>query len=191
MSELNETAHKILDLAEHYTQTAGFNGFSYRDIQKDLGIKTSSIHYYFPTKQDLAIRMIERYCERYHLRLQELEQTHTTAIARLQGLSDLFVNTATEGKFCVCGMLAADLLGMPTGVETQLRGFFELNEAWISKVLNEGIRQSEIKPSVHVESTATLLLALLEGGLLIARTHQNPSHYLSQLMQKALTHLGP
>lgn len=191
MSELNETAHKILDLAEHYTQTAGFNGFSYRDLQKDLGIKTSSIHYYFPTKQDLAIRMIQRYVDRYQLLLKEIEQTHHHAISRLQGLSDLFMATSRQGKFCVCGMLAADLLGMPKTVETHLRAFFELNETWISKVLGEGIRQSEIKPSLNIEVTAATLLALLEGGLLISRTHQTPPDYLSKLMQETLAHLRP
>ena len=52
MKPLNDTAHKILDVAEHFTQSLGFNAFSYKDIQENVGIKTSSIHYYFPTKTD-------------------------------------------------------------------------------------------------------------------------------------------
>ena len=69
MTELNETAHKLLDAAEFYTQTCGFNAFSYKDLQKDVGVKTSSIHYYFPTKKDLAITMITRFVERYRQHL--------------------------------------------------------------------------------------------------------------------------
>lgn len=61
MQQLNDTAHKIFDIAEHYTQTRGFNAFSYKDIQNEVGIKISSIHYYFSTKKNLALSMTERY----------------------------------------------------------------------------------------------------------------------------------
>ena len=61
MLELNETAHKLLDSAERYTKSQGFNAFSYRDLQNEVGVKTSSIHYHFPTKKDLALSMTARY----------------------------------------------------------------------------------------------------------------------------------
>ena len=32
MQKLNDTAHKILDVAEFLTQTKGFKAFSYKDI---------------------------------------------------------------------------------------------------------------------------------------------------------------
>ena len=66
MQEHNATAGKILDVAEHFMQTRGFNDFSYRDIQNEVGVKTSSIHYYFPTKQDLVIHLIDRLCCAFH-----------------------------------------------------------------------------------------------------------------------------
>ena len=47
--------HKqILDIAEMLIQTQGYNAFSFRHIAKIIGIKTSSIHYYFPTKAELC-----------------------------------------------------------------------------------------------------------------------------------------
>ena len=54
MKELSPTAAKIADIAEHFIQSRGYNGFSFRDIQDALGIKTASIHYHFKTKQDLS-----------------------------------------------------------------------------------------------------------------------------------------
>lgn len=68
------TAAKIADIAESYIQSRGFNGFSFRDIQNELGIKTASIHYHFKTKQDLAKVVFERYLERYGAQLNNIDQ---------------------------------------------------------------------------------------------------------------------
>ncbi|NIP29545.1 MAG: TetR family transcriptional regulator, partial [Candidatus Dadabacteria bacterium] len=46
---------EIVDLSKELFQKRGYKAFSYRDIAKEIGIKTSSIHYYFPTKDDLAL----------------------------------------------------------------------------------------------------------------------------------------
>lgn len=63
MSELNETAHKLLDSAERYTKSQGFNAFNYQDLQNEVGVKASSIHSHFPTKKDLALTLTARYTE--------------------------------------------------------------------------------------------------------------------------------
>lgn len=31
-------------------QTRGYNGLSFRELAKEVGIKSASIHYHFPTK---------------------------------------------------------------------------------------------------------------------------------------------
>src|ERR1700720_895295 len=43
----------ILDAAERRMQIGGFGGFSFREIAADVGIKSSSVHYHFPTKENL------------------------------------------------------------------------------------------------------------------------------------------
>ncbi len=40
-------------------RTRGCNGFSYRDLAEHVGVKTSSIHYYFPGKDDLLYEAVE------------------------------------------------------------------------------------------------------------------------------------
>lgn len=65
---MSSRKEEILDIAQHLAQTKGFNGFSYNDISNEIGIKTSSIHYYFKSKDELAIALIERY--HHNLKLQ-------------------------------------------------------------------------------------------------------------------------
>ena len=49
----------ILDAAERRMQIGGFGGFSFREIAADVGIKSSSVHYHFPTKENLAAAVCE------------------------------------------------------------------------------------------------------------------------------------
>ena len=188
MNAKNDTANHILDIAERYTQTRGFNAFSYRDIQDELGIKTSSIHYHFATKHDLAIAMIERYLESYQAALGQIDDKHSKAVSKLQALGDVFILGAKQGKFCLCGMLAADILAMPNVVEQHLDQFFSLSEEWITHTLKQGIADGEISNLVNPKNAAAHFLAALEGGMLIARTRKQPK-YLAAVISHALAQL--
>ena len=53
----------IMDAAERRMQTGGFGGFSFREIAVDVGIKSSSVHHHFPTKEELAAAVIRRWAE--------------------------------------------------------------------------------------------------------------------------------
>jgi AcrR family transcriptional regulator len=51
---VNETAEKLMDLAESHIRRAGYGGFSFRDLAAEIGIKSASVHHYFPTKATMA-----------------------------------------------------------------------------------------------------------------------------------------
>ena len=54
MEPTTTVREQILDHAITLMMLRGYNGFSYRDLSELVGVKTSSIHYYFPSKEDLA-----------------------------------------------------------------------------------------------------------------------------------------
>ncbi len=51
----------------------GFNGFSYRDLAELVGVKTSSIHYYFPSKDDLVLEAVREYSARTYERIRAID----------------------------------------------------------------------------------------------------------------------
>lgn len=188
MQEFNDTAHKVLDVAEYYTQTRGFNAFSYKDIQHEVGVKTSSIHYYFPTKQDLAMAMTERYVERFCRALEEITSAHDKGIKQIEVLSRIFIDVLGEGRFCMCGMLASDIVGLPDNVSGKVHEFFQRIEAWLLTAIELAQEQGDVKPDIVAKTAAPHMLAVLEGGMLISRTQKRPN-YLETVAQEALAQL--
>ena len=185
MQELNETANKLLDAAEHKTQVLGFNAFSYKDLQDEIGVKTSSIHYYFPTKQDLMLAMTERYVERFRNTLTDIASSQKKGVKRLELLGDIYIKTVSQGKFCLCGMLASDLMSLSDRANVKLQEFFALNEAWIAEAIILAKEQGQFRKSLNAKKAASLFLAMLEGGMLIART-QKHTIYLEGAIKQAI-----
>ena len=49
-----DTKQTILEAARRVVQSRGYNALSFRELAKEVGIKSASIHYHFPTKGDLG-----------------------------------------------------------------------------------------------------------------------------------------
>ena len=61
MEPTTTVREQILDHAITLIMLRGYNGFSYRDLSSLVGVKTSSIHYYFPSKDDLVLEAVNAY----------------------------------------------------------------------------------------------------------------------------------
>ena len=175
MRTLSPTAIKIADLAEHYIQTRGFNGFSFRDIQSELGITTASIHYHFKTKQELAHTVIERYVQRYQTKLNNIHQQNELAQSKLTAFAKEFTKTHQSNKLCLCSMFASDIYSLSQEIVIPLNRFVDINHTWLTDVIKQGIANSEFQKDINPEGVAKFYFSALEGSLLMGqfRTSDN------------------
>lgn len=165
--ETNSKRDEILDVAEAMIRNAGFNAFSTRDVAIAVGIKASSVHYYFPTKVDIGVAVTERYTDRF---LKQLGDP-----ARFKGDAheavSLYVNSFREtlvrdDKLCLCAVLGAEIGGLPQEVGGHTRIFFDRNIAWLKKALSGSSRMS----AAEANAFAVHVLAALEGGMILSKS---------------------
>lgn len=171
------TADQILDVAEGLAQTRGFNGFSYADISEALGITKASLHYHFRTKADLGKRLILRYREDFTSALAAIDASGAAPSERLERYADLFAGVLAGRRICLCGMLAAEHLTLPTPMREEIRAFFEFNERWLIGVLAEGRADGTLRFAGDPAATATLVLGALEGAMLVAHSYGDPTRF--------------
>jgi TetR/AcrR family transcriptional regulator, transcriptional repressor for nem operon len=176
------TRDKLIDLAEQRIQTVGFNAFSFHDLAAEVGIKTASIHYHFPTKTDLAVAVLARYRHRINERLSTIADSKQTSPAKLEALFEVFAEPLQSGRaICLCGMLASDFETLPPDVQIQVRGFFADVEQWLIVQLQRGKAAGDINFKGEPASVAIGIIAALEGALLSARTFREPERYHSSI----------
>ena len=175
----NEVAQEILDLAQNLFQERGYNSFSYRDLSKQVGIRTSSIHYYFPTKGDLAKALVVRYREHFKRAFSQINAQASDPKKRLELYLQLFIDGFRSCKrVCLCSMLASDFINLPEGVQKEVKGLFSDNEGWIAGVLEEGRKSGVFEFKGSPERMARIIFSALEGSTISARIFEN-EHRLS------------
>lgn len=155
---------EILDAAERRARRAGYNGFSFREVASDVGIKSASVHHHFPTKEALMGALAERYLERTRQQLGDPARlSPRTAIKRV---ADLFLDAnETQDQMCLCGLLAAEAGALPQTVVPKVAAFFELLGNWLEVAFK---RAASAPKPIEVA-------AALEGAILIARASRDPS----------------
>jgi TetR/AcrR family transcriptional repressor of nem operon len=171
-----DTRTALLDVAQELTQTRGYNGFSFRDLAHRIGIKTASIHYWFPSKSDLGRDLMARYRKEFAATLAVIEARTSDPKRRLKGFVELFRSTLRAGnRMCLCGMLAVEYETLPRAVQVEIEAFFDDCEKWLARILEEGRRAKSFAFEGDAKNSARVLFASLEGAMMVARAFEDES----------------
>jgi TetR/AcrR family transcriptional repressor of nem operon len=166
-----EAARGILDVAEKLAQTRGYNGFSYADIAAELGVTKASLHYHFPSKAELGRALIARYQAVFAAALAAIDQQAAKPPEKLHQYVGLYDAVMRNDRMCLCGMLAAEYVTLPAPMQEGLKRFFDMNECWLATVLQHGRRSGSFLFKESANERARVLLAALEGAMLVARSY--------------------
>lgn len=170
----------ILELAQELIQTKGYNSFSYADISKELNIKRASIHYYYPQKADLGKAVMIRYTKNFKNVIDNIsDDSNLSFSVKIGQYFGVFTEiSGSRLKICLGGALGGEYQTLPEIVQTEVKIFFDLNLLFLEELLKEAQKNGEF--SLHGSPTdiAYLIFSSLEGGLIVARSHNKPEHFL-------------
>src|SRR5258708_26478209 len=186
---MSSVSNQILDSAQAMIQKRGYNGFSYRDIASEVGVKSSSIHYYFPSKANLCEALIKRYRRQVNEAWNHIFATEADPNVRLAQFVEGFVNTyKTKSGICLCGTLSADAESLNDNIRKEVQGFFADCEHWLAMVLADGRVRGLLNFQGQPETIARTISMVIPGGLLAARVHDDeaqltaPAAWLSSVI---------
>lgn len=154
---MSDKREELMDAAESRIRSNGYDGFSFRELAAVVGIKSSSVHYYFPTKADLGAAVARRYADRFFAALPSEPKDPSKA------LHDAFTRAVQRDRqVCLCGVLGSISASLPPAVGLEAKRFFELA---IDYLLG-GRKRSTVNR--REREWAFQVVALLEGGMMLA-----------------------
>lgn len=177
MSE--DTRSIILRQAEFLIRTRGYAAFSYADLAQAAGITKASVHYHFPTKEDLLTVLVQLYLERFVATLAAIRRRHGGAGSRLRDYALLFLDGFDQGMLPLCGALSAERSALPASVHGTIHEFFRLHLEWLTGVLAEGLANGALRSGTRPDRAALLLLSTLEGGSFVGWALQDKDTVLA------------
>ncbi len=167
---IGSTATRVMDVAEALIQQRGYDGFSFDDVARAVGIRKPSVHHHFRTKADLVATLARRYTERFESSLAAIDTARRDPMARLEAYVLLFATTyAKDGRLCVCGMLGAEAAALPAQVADGVADFFRLNLDWLTAAFRDAQQSGRVTTTQGAEALAQLLLSALEGAMIVGR----------------------
>jgi len=184
-----DTSERALDVAERLVQVRGFNGVSYADIAGELGVTKAALHYHFSGKGELGEALINRYTTRFVAALDEIDAQPLDAPAKISAYAAIYLAVLRRQRMCLCGMLAAEYQTLPAPMQRAIVRFFDINETWLERVLDEGQRAGTLRHRGSARGAAQVVIGTLEGAMLVARLHDDPTR-LESAMDQLLAELA-
>lgn len=166
-----DTRETIMAAARPVVQAHGYGGLSFREIAKDVGVKSASIHYHFPTKGDLGAALARRYTDEAAAAFEAISARTADPGERLRAYTDGFRRALEDdNRMCLCGILAAEHDDLPDGVKAEVVRFGDVNVDWLETVLSEaGVADAQTR--------ALAIFAAVGGAQLAARSRGDITIY--------------
>jgi TetR/AcrR family transcriptional repressor of nem operon len=182
MPRLDDARAAILDAAQELAQKRGYAGFSFRDIAEAVGVKSSSIHYHFPTKDDLISALLDRYGASFLDALEERYAANPTPITAIGAFIELCrIVLVEQNRMCLCGMMASEADLLPPPARRGTADFFEACTLWLIPHF-KGLGEE------NPRAAAMDLIARLEGAMLMARISDNVENFTA-IAERILTQI--
>jgi TetR/AcrR family transcriptional repressor of nem operon len=172
-SKTERTKAFIIESTAEIFNKKGYAGTSLSDLTTATGLTKGSIYGNFENKEEVALAVFDYNYARIAGRIVELIDKAGTYHEKLMVYAKVYknisrgplnrggcpiINTAIE---------ADDTNGLLKNKAAKALLRWEKN---ITRLITEGIKAGEFKTDVNVKQTALSIIALIEGGVMIART---------------------
>ncbi|MGO9928979.1 MAG: TetR/AcrR family transcriptional regulator, partial [Mycobacterium sp.] len=167
------TRDRLVSTAAQLMYDHGVAGTSLGDVQKAAGVSPSQVYHYFGDKESLMRAVI---AHRLHAVLATLGGLDS--MAGLRAWRDLVVDTQRQRNCeggCALGSLVGELAEPYPDCRADLAGGFDQWEATIREGLQAMCDRGELRRTADPDRLATVLLAAVEGGMLLAQVRRDPA----------------
>lgn len=173
------TANRIVDAAMQLFGEKGYGSTSVADILAAANANSGSLYHAFPTKQDVLIAVLRRHLEGiWPMLLAPAWEGVSDPVDRIFALLDRYreLLKISDCRFgCPIGSLALEIHEPDPTVRALLAANFE---AWVAAVrVCLDAAANRLPPDTDRHGLAQLVLSVMEGGVMQARTHRSLASY--------------
>jgi AcrR family transcriptional regulator len=166
---------RILEGARLLFWERGYEGTTLADVAERTGANLGSVYYFFHTKEDLLLAVLDLYTDLlFPALIQPLLERVTDPVERIFGLLEgyrqgLVLSGCTQG--CPIGNLALEVGDAMPRARRKIADNFEGWRSWIRKWLEDA--RNRLPADADVQGLAVFILTVMEGAVMQARAQQN------------------
>lgn len=170
-----DTRKRLVESARELFLERGYEAVGVAEILKKSGVNSGSLYYFFKTKEELLLAVLDWYLEHLHPEVidparQACSDPIEQVFAVMGGYRQLL--TMTECRIgCPIGNLALEMSDKSEAVRAKIAQNFE---NWRSALRDMFAGAKERLPAgTDCDALATFCLTVMEGGVIQARAHRS------------------
>ena len=188
MSKGEQTRERILARSAQLFNRQGYFGASLADIMRETGLEKGGIYNHFCSKEQLALEAFDYAYGLIQQRVRQALSGKYNAIERLLAIVSVFQGIVEDPQVAGgCPILntaiEADDANEP--LRDRARSAMDNWRTTIHRIVNKGIERQEIRPGIDADEVASILIATLEGAIMLSNLYKDPRH-----MQRAANHIA-
>lgn len=174
-----DTRQRLVSAARRLFLKKGYRSTSVSEILRGAEANSGSLYHFFPTKQDLLLAVLDGYRDGIRPMLFDPAWKGVEdPIKRIFALLACYRTLLEESDFfygCPIGSLALELHEPDPPVRELLAANFDAWRAGVEECLDAA--GERLPPDLDREALAALILTVMEGGVMQARTYRNPAPF--------------
>ncbi len=175
MPKASGKREKLVDSAGKLFHQVGFNQTSLADIAEDSGVPLGNVHYYFKTKAELVLEVLNNRKENLNSWYEELNKLPNPKDRLVAMIDDTLTLRHKLAKYgCPVGSLCQELDKEREPISKQADGLIKLQLKWISEQFIELGKK-------NAEELSLQLIASLHGTAVVGNALKSPSTIESEL----------
>lgn len=180
----HDTRSRLIETAAELLWERSFHSSGVDEICTRAGAQRGSFYHFFPSKTDLAITAIREMWARvreevfepvFHRDLSGLEQLQAIVAA---------VDEQQRGEYerrgvylgCPFGGIGQEMAHQDHRLQAVVDEVFQEHIQYFQRALDDAVARAEVE-SGDLQGRSRIVLALLEGALLVAKVANSPDHF--------------
>lgn len=182
----------VLDKAIAIFSRLGYSATSITDLNRELGLTSGSIYKAFGDKRGLLLAALDRYLDRRAQRLDALLAAAKTGRERVAAVLRAYADDS-HGEAGRTGCLVVGSLiefaSADAGLRDRMAKNLAAHEARLVRFVREGQQDGSVARHVEPETTARLLLCVLQGMRVVGKAGRKQAE-MAAICESALRLLG-
>ena len=178
MGRTSDTQERLIQAAAELMYARGYNAVGIKEVCEQAGVNKGSFYYFFPSKRDLILAILDVQWEEARQGLLETAFAEDIPVLdRFQRLFHLAAasqqGTCTPMQGCFFGNLALELSAQDEIIRQKLQSIFQTWGDYFECVLEKAVTAGEL-PQIDPKAAAQTILAYFEGVALLAKVNNDP-----------------
>ncbi|VAX08844.1 hypothetical protein MNBD_GAMMA25-702 [hydrothermal vent metagenome] len=187
----------LLQTANELIWKHSYGSVTVDDICTASGVNKGSFYYYFSSKAELAVAVMEESYQSFESELRKVFSADVTSINRFERLAEFVYKKQKEaydkyGRVCGCpfASLGSEMAGNEDIIQKKADEIFVRQGAIFIETLQQMINAGQLPEETNKANKAAQIITFIMGQLMMARIQNNLSNLKKDIRQGLFQTLG-